>query len=95
MPTAVLCRLQNILHTGSQCLLLIDSRFVLDLDGDSIWALIGAASYHDAPVLRDALCKHLSFETFIGATTTVSQSLCFPGLDQAIFQQYTLRSIIV
>jgi hypothetical protein len=47
-------------------------RFVTDLDRWSIYALIGTASYYQAFALREALYKHLAFETFIGVTFVVS-----------------------
>ena len=46
-------------------------RFIADPDPWSILALIGTASYHQAPVLRDALYRHVAFQTFIGVTFTV------------------------
>lgn len=46
-------------------------RFIADPDPWSILALIGTASYHQVPVLRDALYRHVAFQTFIGVTFTV------------------------
>ncbi|KAF4629532.1 hypothetical protein G7Y89_g8613 [Cudoniella acicularis] len=40
--------------------------FITDLDRWSTYALIGTASYHQLPALRDALYKHVAFESFIG-----------------------------
>jgi hypothetical protein len=49
-------------------------RFITDLDGSSIYALIGTASYYQAFALRDALYNHLAFENSIAVTFQVSMS---------------------
>jgi len=49
-------------------------RFIADLDPWSILALIGTASYHQAPVLRDALYRHVAFQTFMGVSFAVCMS---------------------
>jgi hypothetical protein len=49
-------------------------RFIADPDAWSILALIGTASYHQAPILRDALYRHVAFQTFMGVTFAVCMS---------------------
>ncbi|KAN0112261.1 hypothetical protein V8E51_005212 [Hyaloscypha variabilis] len=52
--------------------------FITDLDRWAILALIGTTSEHQALGLRDAIYKHLAFESFIGVT--------FPPTGLAMFQ---------
>ena len=49
-------------------------RFIADPDPWSILALIGTASGNQAPVLRDALYRHVAFQTFMGVTFAVCMS---------------------
>lgn len=49
-------------------------RFIADPDPWSILALIGTASYHQVPILRDALYRHVAFQTFMGVTFAVCMS---------------------
>jgi hypothetical protein len=51
--------------------MLINRRFITNLDRWSILALIGTASESQALGLRDAIYKHLAFENFIGVTFPV------------------------
>jgi hypothetical protein len=52
-------------------------RFIADPDPWSILALIGTASGNQAPVLRDALYRHVAFQTFMGVSFAVRMSNLF------------------
>jgi hypothetical protein len=47
-------------------------RYVADLTPDFILALAATASYLQAPIIRDAICKHVSFRPSIRVNVPVS-----------------------
>jgi hypothetical protein len=66
------CTYPPLLSILYSLLILIETRFITDLDRWSVYALIGTASESQASGLRDAFYKYLTFESFIGVRLSVS-----------------------
>jgi hypothetical protein len=66
------CTYPPVLSILYWLLILIETRFITDLDRWSLYALIGTASQSQASALKDAVYNYLTFKSFIGVRLSVS-----------------------